>query len=75
MSSTASVDVKANLHFSLLGEPHLLFANHFLTTDPKLGLAHAGPFGKDTPLHPPQVILSLVGSYKTVEMATNWIDR
>ena len=49
----------------LLDEPQLLFAGNHPSTDPKLGLTAAGPADLETPNHPKQIPIGIIGTGAT----------
>ena len=63
------------IRFDLLDEPQLLFANNFPATDPKTGLAEAGPAALHSSDHPRQILFGIVGSGHTREKAIDWISQ
>lgn len=62
------------LSFELLQEPYLVFAGRNLNRNPKDGLAHFGPAGLDTALHPKEIDIALIGTGSTLESAQRWIE-
>ena len=58
----------------LLDEPQLLFAGNHPSTDPKVGLAAAGPADLDTPNHPSQIPIGVIGTGATRERAISWVQ-
>jgi hypothetical protein len=62
------------LELDLLEEPSLLFAGRTLERDPKVGLM-AGPAGLDTPLHPSEIDIALIGTGTTIEAGLHWIEE
>ncbi len=66
---------KPNLSFELLEEPYLVFGGLVLEREPKVGLTRSGPAGIDTPLHPKEIDIALIGTGSTLESAQSWIER
>jgi len=58
----------------LLDEPQLLFAGNHPGTDPKVGLAAAGPADLETPNHPKQIPIGIIGTGATRERAIDWVQ-
>ena len=58
----------------LLDEPQLLFAGNHPSTDPKLGLTAAGPADLETPNHPKQIPIGIIGTGATRERAISWVQ-
>lgn len=71
--STLSVSAPPPLELDLLEEPPLFFAGRTLERDPKVGLL-AGPAGLDTPLHPSEIDIALIGTGTTIEAGLHWIE-
>ena len=72
--STIRISQPPPLELDLLEEPSLFFAGRTLARDPKVGLL-AGPAGLDTPLHPSEIDIALVGTGTTIEAGLKWIDE
>lgn len=64
-----------SLHFQLLEEPCLLFRDNYMHGDPKRGITEAGPSGYDTPNHPSEILVGVVGTGETQYHAAEWIKR
>lgn len=64
----------AHITLDLLDEPTLLFGGNYPHTNPKTGLADAGPADLASANHPAHIVLGLVGTGSTREKAAEWID-
>lgn len=76
MAASPQLAASPSLRFftELLDEPQLLFAGNFPSTDPKVGLAAAGPADLGTPNHPKQIAIGIIGTGATRERAINWVE-
>ena len=72
-SRSISGKQSTGFEFSLLDEPMLLFGGNVVDISPKRGLTAAGPAGIGSSLHPSQILVGIVGTGHTQEMAKDFI--